>query len=290
MTPAQHSPRPSSAAPSAAERSPIPRVIHQIWLGPNPLPEEFQRYRETWKRHHPDWEIRLWTDAEVAELDLPEAFHRGRDVCEKADVLRMELIRRFGGLHVDTDIECLRPLDPLLEGLRAFAGYDDINDTVISGALMGAVPEHPALERAVREVHDSVGSGHIIDATGPRFLTRIFAEDPELLAFPHEYFHPRNFRASLNSEGEFPDAYTIHHWSHLWMTPEESRERLANKTRRIERLKTNLARARRRERAMGKRIEELERRIAAMERSRWWRLGGRLRAARRGLGRLPGRR
>lgn len=79
----------------------------------------------------------------------------------------------------------LRPLDSLLEGLRAFAAYDDPDDTVISGAVMGAVPRHPALERAVQLVDGSVGSGHVIDATGPRFLTPIFAADPELVAFPH---------------------------------------------------------------------------------------------------------
>lgn len=255
------------------------------------MPEEFQRYGETWERHHPDWEIRLWTDEDAAELELPEAYHRARDVCERADVLRMELVRRFGGLHVDTDIECLRPIDPLLEGLRAFAAYDDPDDTIISGALMGAVPGHPALERAVKKVHDSVGSGHIVDATGPRFLTPIFAEDPELVAFPHQLFHPYQFQEPWRKDDEFPEAYAIHHWSHLWMSPEVLRERFQKKRNRARSLKKRLTAARAREKVLSARIEKLEtrlermeqrlgrseRRRLAMERSRWWRLGELLR-------------
>ena len=221
--------------------------------------------------------MRLWTDAEVADLDdLPEAFERARTHAEAADVLRMELVRRFGGLHVDTDVECLRPLDPLLEGVRAFAAFDDPDDTVISGAVMGAVPNHPALERAVELVGGSVGSGHVIDATGPRFLTPIFAADPELVAFPHELFHPYSFRDSWRRGEEFADAYTVHHWSHLWMTPDESRRRLANKTQRIDALKRRLRAARRGERKATASLAKAEARLAAIERSRWWRLGVRL--------------
>lgn len=269
------------------ESFPIPRIIHRIWLGPNPLPEEFERYGETWKHHHPDWDIRLWTDTEVAELELPEAFHRSRDVCERADVLRMELVRRFGGLHVDTDIECLRPLDPLLKGVKAFAAYDDPDDTIISGALMGAVPGHPAMERAVREVHDSVGSGHIVDATGPRFLTPIFAEDPELVAFPHELFHPYRFSEPWRKDEEFPDAYAVHHWSHLWVSPETLLDRVQKKRQKVRSLKKRLEISKKREKQLADRLAKTERRLAtaerrltAVERSRWWRLGRRLRRLR----------
>ena len=40
----------------------IPRILHQIWVGPDPFPEEFADYRETWIRHHPAWEVRFWTE------------------------------------------------------------------------------------------------------------------------------------------------------------------------------------------------------------------------------------
>ena len=39
-------------------RRQIPRVLHRIWLGPEPLPEEHRAFGEGWARHHPDWEQR----------------------------------------------------------------------------------------------------------------------------------------------------------------------------------------------------------------------------------------
>ena len=37
----------------------IPKIIHQIWLGPLPPP---QRWLDSWRDHHPDWDYHLWTN------------------------------------------------------------------------------------------------------------------------------------------------------------------------------------------------------------------------------------
>ena len=37
-------------------KTPIPKIIHQIWSGVDePLPEYFSVLGETWKKYHPDW-------------------------------------------------------------------------------------------------------------------------------------------------------------------------------------------------------------------------------------------
>ena len=96
----------------------IPRVFHQIWLGERPFP--YERERETWLRHHPDWEHRLWTEAELpGDLELTEAANLLRQPAERADILRLELLHRHGGVYLDADFECLKPIDPLLDGATA---------------------------------------------------------------------------------------------------------------------------------------------------------------------------
>ena len=45
-----------------------------------------------------------------------------RNLAERADVLRYEILRRHGGVYVDVDVECLRPLDDLLTGVRGLRG------------------------------------------------------------------------------------------------------------------------------------------------------------------------
>jgi hypothetical protein len=71
----------------------IPRIIHQIWLGPSPLPEQDAAYVETWKQLHPDWEHRLWTEDDLAgDTGRPETRERLRVPAERSDLLRLELV------------------------------------------------------------------------------------------------------------------------------------------------------------------------------------------------------
>ena len=92
----------------------FPKIIHQTWKN-DQVPTSLAPYQESWMRLHPDWEYRLWTDADNDALvedefssllnlyrSLPRAIHR-------ADFARVLYLWRFGGLYVDLDIAALRP-------------------------------------------------------------------------------------------------------------------------------------------------------------------------------------
>src|SRR5262245_37093593 len=99
----------------------IPRLFHQVWVGPKPFPAEFEAYSETWLERHPGWELQLWTEENLPQgLRRPEAYERLRSPVERCDILRFELLWRFGGVYVDCDFECLRSLEPLIEELDFF--------------------------------------------------------------------------------------------------------------------------------------------------------------------------
>ena len=93
----------------------IPRVFHQIWVGPEPLPEEFVAYQRTWLTYNPGWKLQLWTEENLPpDLERREVYEKLRVPAERADILRVELLWRFGGVYIDTDFECLRPIEGLL--------------------------------------------------------------------------------------------------------------------------------------------------------------------------------
>ena len=56
----------------------IPKIIHQIWLGPNKRPDIWMN---SWKinyiKKHPDWTYKLWTEKEINMLQVGIAGHRG---------------------------------------------------------------------------------------------------------------------------------------------------------------------------------------------------------------------
>jgi len=146
----------------------IPRVIHQIWLG-SPLPRRLARYSDTWRRRHPDWEMKLWTDADVARLDFPsrDLFEAATCWGQKSDLLRIELLNAFGGVYVDLDYECYRPLDVLVERYDFFStlkflytahlGWPAVwpDAMVVCNSLLGARPGHPLLGAYLERVRAS---------------------------------------------------------------------------------------------------------------------------------------
>jgi mannosyltransferase OCH1-like enzyme len=192
----------------------IPRIIHRIWLGGEPLRDDFQHYGETWRNHHPDWEMRLWTDDDLPKLGLTEALEHGRHHAERADVLRYELMKRFGGVYVDIDIESLRPLDSLLDEVVAFAALQAPGR--VSNAILGAVPGHPLFERASREAALRIGVGTIPAATGPVFFTELVQDFPEVTLYGPEKFYPYLWTERHRAQDHFPEAYAVHHWAASW--------------------------------------------------------------------------
>jgi Glycosyltransferase sugar-binding region containing DXD motif len=189
----------------------IPHVIHRVWLGRSPMPEELVRYGETWRRHHPGWKLRLWRDRHVRKLVPPEAAARARHYSELSDLARFEVIRRFGGIYVDTDVECLRSIEPLLEGERAVLGYEKPGR--VGTAVLAATALHPLFEDASEEARNMVGLGaNSADATGPYFMTLLVRDHPDVRILEPEVFYPYTWDELPRPNEEFPGAYTVHHW------------------------------------------------------------------------------
>ncbi|MFB7493562.1 glycosyltransferase [Streptomyces sp. NPDC056161] len=194
----------------------IPRILHQVWLGGRPVPEDFRRYAGTWRNHHPGWVYRLWTEHNLPPLRSAPVLHRARYFAEQADVVRLELLTLFGGVYVDMDFECLSPLDPLLDGVAAFAGLE--RPGWVGNAILGAAKGHPAYRFAWEQARDLVGLGkNPVEATGPFMLSRVLAEFPSVRLFEPAVLYPVawNDRSPRPEVGE--SAVAVHHWalSHL---------------------------------------------------------------------------
>jgi Glycosyltransferase sugar-binding region containing DXD motif len=195
----------------------IPRTIHRVWLGEKALPEEHERFAATFARHHPDWEMRLWTDADLPTLDIcaPQR-ELARTHAELSNLVRYEVLHRHGGVYVDTDVECRRPWTPLLRGIDAFAALEIPGG--VCNAILGAVAGHPAFARAARLARDTLGTGaHSPDANGPRFLSLVLEQEPNVAILPASLFYPYLWDEPERRHETFPDAYAVHHWTLSWL-------------------------------------------------------------------------
>lgn len=46
----------------------IPKIIHYCWFGGKPLPDEYKKYIDSWKKYCPDWEIREFKSLSALRL------------------------------------------------------------------------------------------------------------------------------------------------------------------------------------------------------------------------------
>jgi inositol phosphorylceramide mannosyltransferase catalytic subunit len=192
----------------------IPQVVHRIWLGDAEMPPELVEYGESWRRHHPRWKFKLWRDRDLRRLVPAESVGRARHRTELSDLLRFAVLRRHGGVYVDTDVECLRPFDELLHGHKVVLGYEQPGR--VGSAVLASVPGHPFFVDAAQQAARNVGLGaNSADATGPYLLTLLARDYPEVTILPPEAFYAYGWDEPERRHDEFPGSYAVHHWASL---------------------------------------------------------------------------
>lgn len=173
------------------------RTFHQYWTGA-PMPAAFSEFAAGWRRLHPDWEYRLWSDGDLPSLRNRDLFDRAEELCPgfegqlRSDVVRYELLLEYGGVWIDTDFQCLQPIDDLLGDVSCFAAWE-LQDQVVNNAILGCEPGDCFMEQLVADLPASVLSGKSIrpsKISGPHYLTAQYRKLPEALTvFPQAWFY-----------------------------------------------------------------------------------------------------
>lgn len=195
----------------------IPRIFHRVWLGPNPIPDDFIYYGQTWADLHPNWEMWTWKYENIAPLRLEECLAWGQaDGCsQQSDIIRYHAILRYGGVYLDTDFECFKNIEPLLENESMVVAKEC--DKWINPAFIAAVPRHDAMIEVIKKLNkDGVDTTKSLSSTGPRLFTSVIDGLPNIKVLEPEIMYPYHFSQTYKSQGPFPKAYAAHHWSASW--------------------------------------------------------------------------
>jgi hypothetical protein len=93
----------------------IPKIIWTYWVDEKP-PEVVQKCIESWKKHNPDYDVRLLNKNTVSqwvpELKLNELKHNDGPTRE-SDFTRISILSKYGGFWVDASIIMNESLEPL---------------------------------------------------------------------------------------------------------------------------------------------------------------------------------
>jgi hypothetical protein len=197
----------------------VPKIFHRIWLGNTPMPLEFVRYGETWEDNHPCWEMKLWTDENLPKLINEDYLKLCKNYSEMSDLIRYELLYKYGGVYIDTDFESLKPIDNLIEDLDIFASTE--NNTHICGGFFGAQPKHPLLKEIINKIPQALeeNKNETSDLKiGPTFITEVLKYS-NIKVLDKEFFYPYlpGQTSIKNKLSENKIAYAAHHWAASWL-------------------------------------------------------------------------
>lgn len=169
----------AAAAPAAG--TVIPRILWSYWQGGTP-PLLVQRCFDHWRRLHPHFEIRILDARGVLQYlpAIPAALD-GASAAKRADWIRLELLRRHGGIWLDASTILTQPLDWVLqEQARTgadFVGYylqqyTSVPDRpVVENWFMAAPPGSAFIEDLQREFTQEV-----IARTGEQYIAHLQAQ------------------------------------------------------------------------------------------------------------------
>jgi glycosyltransferase involved in cell wall biosynthesis len=174
----------------------IPKIIHQVWIGPKTPPI---KPMDTWKDKHPNFEYIRWNEEEFVKRDMEfECQNRIDEMTEingKADIIRWEILYKYGGIFIDADSICIESIDVMLMNQKCFAGYEqeDLRPGLIATGTMGFPPKHPLVKDAIDFIKKNlIHTNKAWITVGPGLLTRLYdsGKFPDLTIFPSYTFLP----------------------------------------------------------------------------------------------------
>lgn len=195
----------------------IPRILHRVV--PEHTSPEVEDYWRRFAEMHPGWELRTWRDPlDPSDFELGDLFGRCRSGAQLADLVRLEVLFRHGGIYVDSDCEPWRSLEPL-RVLGFFIGTE--NGKLLTNAVLGAEPGHPALRACI----DTVVAERRVDlhaqaheATGPFLVSAVLGDRHDVTVLPPECFYPYKGRRPADPAGVATrHTYVVHHWAGSWL-------------------------------------------------------------------------
>jgi len=235
----------------------FPKIIHQSWKTTE-LRTDYEKYSQTWKELHPDYQYILWTDENNLKLieeedpSFVDAYNSYNHYIKRADAARYYYMYVYGGIYADLDFECLRNFDNIL---NENSGYDVIvgdaprEITPIPNAIMISKPGAKFWLHLIRLMKARVNHACPPYDTGPFLLDDAINTYPfkqeikiaERSAFyellwddPYAKINYKDFEKLTKEEKleEAPKSYAVSYWSSSWKSIPDPNENTKGLTHR----------------------------------------------------------
>ena len=197
----------------------IPKVIHYIWLGNKPKNKLSEACILSWKLLHPDFEIIEWNEK---NLDIEKIAKENKffNECKKrnlwafmADYLRVKILYENGGIYIDTDVQAIKNITPLLDkDILLSYEYDGNN---IGTGTIGAKKKNEFMKK-ILDFYDNEIMDSKLYIIPDIFKFVLNNYDKKINILPMEVLAPYNFSKQFESSVITNNTYTIHWFDSTW--------------------------------------------------------------------------
>lgn len=211
----------------------IPKIIHYFWFGRKPIPDEYIRNMDSWRKCCPNYEFLRWDESNcnLDECDYAREAYEQRKYGFVPDYFRLKRIYEFGGIYLDLDVEIIKPLDKL-RNLSAYVGFED-NNHVNFGAGFGAKKEFALLKEMAEDYKMrsfAIGDGLLNTIASPVYQTDILKKHglkcngkmqiiQDMTILPMNYLSVQSPHTGRRYYTE--NSLSVHKYSASWTTEED---------------------------------------------------------------------
>lgn len=210
----------------------IPKVIHYCWFGGKSKSKLIRKCIKSWKKYCPDFEIKEWNES---NFNFSQSVYATQAYKEKkwafvSDYARFVVLKKYGGIYLDTDVELLKPLDDELLSFD-FVGFED-EKNVACGLIMGSHQDSYICDAMLKSYQNDVflkNDGKLNLITVCQRMTELLKakglilnntcqQIDSLKIYDSRYFNPKG----IDGKGKITEvAYSVHHYNASWYTPKE---------------------------------------------------------------------
>lgn len=212
----------------------IPKIIHYIWFGGNPLPELAVKCIESWKKYCPDYEIMIWDERnfDVSVCAYTKEAYDAKKWAFVSDYVRLKALYEYGGIYMDTDVELVKSLDGFLHE-KAFSGFET-KESIPTGIMASEKGHHVFGEMLdyYKGKHFIKENGEFDQTTNVTIITNIMKGKGikldnrkqticDMTFYPKEFFCPKDPDTGILHATA--DTVCIHHFDGSWHSDREKK-------------------------------------------------------------------
>ena len=205
----------------------IPKIIHQTApANKDKWHKDWFKCQESWKKHFPDFEYKMWTDEDNENLiktDYPwflDTYTKYENKINRIDIVRYFILDKYGGIYADMDYICIKNFyNELPKDKVSISESPYKENEIIQNALMCSPKKHSFWMKVITEGKkrwdNNDNRDKVLYIAGPQLVSKIYEDNKDdVNVLPFNKYNPKKNTDEFNNDNNL---FTKHFFTNTWV-------------------------------------------------------------------------